>query len=133
MQLLDELPMIWTAAILLYASLSRSVPHPARFSIALTVSIIAITMLYLYVANPFILFVSFDTLLISILVVNQRKKTKRSSDYDIIFRMKWVGLLLLILGTACWIVDRVFCDTFQDWRQAIGQPWANLLELHGWW
>jgi dihydroceramidase len=133
MQLLDELPMIWTASILLYASLSRSVAHPARLSIGLTVTTIGITVLYLYVANPNILFITFGILLLAVLVVNLLKKTSMSSDNEIISNMKWIGIPLLVFGFACWILDRHFCDTFQAWREAIGQPWAALLELHGWW
>ena len=56
MQLLDELPMIWTASILLYASLSRSVAHPTLFAVGLTVTTIGVTVFYLHVANPEILF-----------------------------------------------------------------------------
>jgi Ceramidase len=74
MQLLDELPMIWTASILLYASLSRSVAHPAHLSIGLAEATIGITVFYLYVANPNILFITFGILLLTVLVVNLLKK-----------------------------------------------------------
>jgi dihydroceramidase len=133
MQLLDELPMIWTASILLYASLSRSVAYPARFSIALTAATVGITVFYLYVANPEILFISFGVLLVAVLIVNLLKKTSKSSDNEVVSKMKWVGIPMLVFGFVCWMVDRHFCDTLQAWREAIGQPWATLLELHGWW
>jgi dihydroceramidase len=132
MQLLDELPMTWTASILLYASLCRSVAHPARLSIVLASMTIGITVFYLYVANPNILFTSFGILL-AVLVVNLLKKTRVSSDGKVISKLKWVGIPLLAFGSACWILDMQFCDTLQAWREAIGQPWATLLELHGWW
>jgi dihydroceramidase len=133
MQLLDELPMIWTASILLYASLSRSVAYPTRLSIGLTVTTISTTVLYLYVANPNILFITFGILLLAVLIVNLLKKPSMSPDNEIISKMKWIGIPLLVFGFACWILDRHFCGTFQAWREAIGQPWAILLELHGWW
>ncbi len=133
MQLLDELPMIWTASILLYASLSRSVAYPARFSVGLLVTMVGITVFYLYVANPEILFTSFGVLLVAVLIVNLLKNTSKRSDNAIVSEMKWIGIPMLVLGFACWMVDRHYCDTLQAWREAIGQPWATLLELHGWW
>jgi dihydroceramidase len=132
MQLLDEIPMIWTASILLYASLSRSITHPARFAVGLTVAMIAVTVFYLNVANPEILLLSFGILLVVVLVVNLLKKTTISSDNEIVSKMKWIGIPSLVFGFACWMLDRHFCNMFQAWRAAIGQPWATLLELHGW-
>lgn len=94
---------------------------------------IGITVFYLYVANPNILFTTFGALLLAVLVVNLLKKTSVSSDSKVISHLKWVGIPLLVFGFACWILDMQFCDTFQAWREAVGQPWATLLELHGWW
>ncbi|PQE20990.1 putative alkaline ceramidase protein [Rutstroemia sp. NJR-2017a BBW] len=133
MQLLDELPMIWTASILLYASLSRSVAYPARFSTGITVATVGITVFYLYFAIPEILFISFGALLVAVLIVNLLKKTSESPDKKIVSKMKWIGIPMLAFGFACWMVDRHFCETLQAWREAVGQPWATLLELHGWW
>jgi dihydroceramidase len=133
MQLLDEIPMIWTASILLYASLSRSVAHPALLAVGLTVTTVGVTLFYLYVANPEILFLSFGILLVAVLVVNLLKKTPVSSDNALVSKMKWIGIPSLVFGFACWMSDRHFCDTFQAWRAAVGQPWATILELHGWW
>jgi len=133
MQLLDELPMIWTASILLYASLSRSVAYPAHFATGITVATVGITLFYLHVANPQILFISFGFLLVAVLIVNLLKKTSESSDNKIVSKMKWIGIPMLAFGFVCWIVDRHFCETLQAWREAVGQPWAALLELHGWW
>ena len=133
MQLLDELPMIWTASILLYASLSRSVAHPTRFATGITMATVGITVFYLYYADPEILFTSFGVLLVAVLIVNLFKKTSEGSDQEIVSKMKWIGIPMLLLGFVCWMVDRHFCDTLQAWREAVGQPWATLLELHGWW
>lgn len=133
MQLLDELPMIWTASILLYASLSRSVAHPTRFSIGLTAATTGITVFYLYVAKPEILFVSFGVLLIAVLIVNLLKETSKKPDKRIVSQMKWVGIPMLAIGFGCWLIDRHFCKTLQTWRAAVDQPYAALLELHGWW
>jgi len=125
--------MIWTASILLYASLSRSVAHPAGFSIGLTVATVGITVFYLYIANPEILFVSFGILLVAVLIVNLLKIPSKSSDNEIVSKMTRIGVPMLVFGFVCWMVDRHFCDTLRAWREAIGQPWATLLELHGWW
>jgi dihydroceramidase len=133
MQLLDELPMIWTASILLYASLSRSVAHPTWFSTGLTVATAGITVFYLYVANPEILFISFGVLLVAVLIVNLLKETSKGPDVEIVSQLKWIGIPLLIFGFACWMIDRHLCDTLHAWREAVGQPFATLLELHGWW
>jgi len=133
MQLLDELPMIWTASILLYASLSRSVASPARLATGVTMATVGITVFYLYATNPEILFISFGFLLVAVLIVNLLKKTSESSDNEIISKMKRIGFLMLVFGVVCWMVDRHLCKTLQVWREAIGQPWAILLELHAWW
>ena len=133
MQLLDELPMLWTASILLYTSLSRSVANPALFSTGVTVTTVGVTVLYLYIANPEILFVSFGILLITVLIVNLLKEPSKSSDNEVVSKIKWFGIPMLVFGFVCWMVDRHFCDVLQTWREAVGQPWATLQELHGWW
>ena len=97
MQLLDEIPMIWTASILLYASLSRSITHSTHFAVGLTVTIISLTIFYLTVANPEILFLSFGILLVVVLIVNLLKKTTISSDDEIVSKdeMDWNSIASL--------------------------------------
>ena len=58
------------------------------FSIRLIVAIVGITVFYLNVINPEILFISFGVLLIIVLIVNLLKILSKSLDNEIVSKLK---------------------------------------------
>ena len=47
--------------------------------------------------------------------------------------LQLVGTVTVLPGFLIWNIDNVFCGTLRAARDAIGYPWAVLLEGHGWW
>lgn len=48
-------------------------------------------------------------------------------------RQFWSATLPMALALILWMVDLTWCPPLRAVRAALGQPLANLLELHGWW
>ncbi|PKY04679.1 alkaline phytoceramidase [Aspergillus campestris IBT 28561] len=47
--------------------------------------------------------------------------------------MAWFGIAIFNFGYWLWLADQWACSFLTRAREAIGLPWAFLLELHGWW
>ncbi|KAL5361102.1 ceramidase [Aspergillus floccosus] len=43
------------------------------------------------------------------------------------------GCFSFVFGYFVWLIDSYACQTLTNMRQAVGLPFAFLLELHGWW
>lgn len=163
MQLVDELSMIYSSLIMLYASFSLQ--RSARFLQVLGVSLVSlglfITLYYHYLQDP--VFHQNAFALITIIVVvrsmymmevnlrpSLRKKATNGSgssskalqlvneqrDKIILKEMWWmvaIGLSIFLGGFAIWGLDRIYCSNIRRWRRQIGLPWGILLEGHGWW
>lgn len=48
-------------------------------------------------------------------------------------RQFWEATLVMALAVVLWTVDLTWCPPLRALRAAMGQPLANVLELHGWW
>lgn len=48
-------------------------------------------------------------------------------------RRFWRSAGILVLAFAVWNVDLEGCAALRSARDALGLPWAWVLELHGWW
>ena len=160
MQLVDELSMIYTTCLMVYASFGHS--RPTNVKIGLAVFLVAlcifITLYYHYLQDP-----AFHQNAYTILTVivlgrgmwimettlrpafrrNDESKTQSvqarlpvKKDVEIIREM-WVlvafGMSVFLTGYAIWGLDNVYCSTLRSWRRRVGLPWGLLLEGHGWW
>ncbi|EPQ26764.1 uncharacterized protein PFL1_05743 [Pseudozyma flocculosa PF-1] len=155
MQLLDELPMIYTSALLTYAVLETSPGYRSRtFPILLALFLLAlvssITWTYLHNQDPVFHQVAFATLLLSSTfrewyllhhpssplsssssssssspLINQRKREITSLNAK--------GAIIFALGFVIWNIDNLFCAQLTAWRHAIGYPAAWALQGHAWW
>lgn len=45
----------------------------------------------------------------------------------------WSATLVMALALVLWTVDLTWCPPLRALREAVGQPWGVVLELHGWW
>lgn len=158
MQLLDELSMIYTVCVLLYATFSFGRPRMVQYAVAVSATCLAvfITGYYHFLQDP--TFHQNAFALISAVIVFRsiyvmetalRPTTSRSEDAkpipltrtqkrDLnILRTMWTlvisGLVTVGVGFLLWTLDNTFCNTLRSWRRHIGLPWGILLEGHGWW
>ncbi|EAW08501.1 ceramidase [Aspergillus clavatus NRRL 1] len=65
-------------------------------------------------------------------LVNNRTLPGSASRRQI-WGMVRFGAAIFNLGYWLWLIDRWACGFLRDAREAIGLPWAFVLELHGWW
>ncbi|KAH7136655.1 ceramidase-domain-containing protein [Dactylonectria macrodidyma] len=148
MQLVDELSMIYTTCLMMYASFSHS--RSKVFSRLLGVSLLAlaafITLYYYITKNPDFHQTAYG--LLTALVVfrsmwvmeSQLRPALKERDAETsgeLLRTMWAmvvtGLAVFLGGYLLWTLDNEFCAQVTGWRRSIGLPWAVLLEGHAWW
>ena len=162
MQLLDELSMIYTTSIMVYALFSHRQSTRVRIAIFLALLSLAvfITAYYHYLQDPkfhqdmFALLtalVTFRSRWLMEFRLRPSRRPKRADakkldvaeqarvdrrDEDILktmWSMYGCGLGAFGVGFLIWKMDNIFCPTLRGWRREVGLPWGILLEGHGWW
>jgi len=148
MQLVDELSMIYTTCLMMYASFAYS--RSRYFSTMLGFCLLGvagfITLWYHLTKDPVFHQVMYAGLTATVVfrsmwvmeaqlrpALEARGSVNTKSLLKKVWRMVAVGLILFIGGFAIWNLDNVFCAQIRRFRRAIGLPWAILLEGHGWW
>ena len=163
MQLLDELSMIYTTCIMVYAVFSYH--QSTRACVAIFLAILSLAMFitgyYHYLQDPVFhqnMFALLTTVVvlrsmwIMELLLRPSRRAKRGDvalinnsaeqarvdrrDEDIL-KIMWTmiacGLSAMAIGFLIWKLDTIFCGTLRRWRRDVGLPWGILLEGHGWW
>ena len=162
MQLLDELSMIYSTCILVYALFSyrQSTKACIALSLALLSLAMFITGYYYYIKDPvfhqrmFALLTAIVTFRSMWLMESVLRPSRRAERGDAaliddaeqarvnrrdeqILKTMWTmvacGLSGIAIGFLIWRLDTVFCGTLRRWRREVGLPWGILLEGHGWW
>ena len=162
MQLVDELSMIYTTCLMVYATLSHKRSTTTRVVVAISQIALAlfITLYYHYLQDPlfhqnayailtaFVLLRSMYIMEANIRPSFQRQKTaranlpaqerKRQEERDAkILKHMWImsamGLGIFLGGFGIWNLDNIYCSKLRRWRHELGLPWGILLEGHGWW
>jgi dihydroceramidase len=163
MQLVDELSMIYTTCIMVYALFSHRQSTRARITMFLAILSLAvyITGYYYYIQDPkfhqnmFALLtavVALRSMWLMEFQLRPSRRAKKSGDVTLvdgaeqarvdrrdedILKTMWTmitcGLGAAAIGFLFWKTDNVFCGTLRRWRRDVGLPWGILLEGHGWW
>lgn len=140
MQLVDELSMIYTTCLMVWASFSRgmSVGYSTFLGFVLFVFAVGMSVIYHYLQDP--RFHQNGYALLSALFLFHSmylQETKiRSVDarcVNRLWRLIGWGINVFLSGFALWNIDNIFCDELRNWRRSVGLPWAVLAEGHGWW
>ena len=145
MQLLDELPMIYTSAVLTYCVFETSKGYnKPRYPILLPGILIAlvafITLAYLKNGNPVFHQVAYASIQIcsTIRVIYLlRTHFKASPSHRLkrkqIQSLYSFGAVIFLTGFAIWNIDNIWCGWLRGARKTIGYPYALILEGHAWW
>ena len=163
MQLVDELSMIYTTCILVYAVYSHGRSTKVAVTIGVSVFALAafITAYYHYLKNPVFHQNAFAVLTTSVVLRSMYtmekilRPSRRSRDSKLnghfdetertridrrdakilsnMWKLVAFGLGAIGLGFLIWNLDNVFCPVLRRWRREIGLPWGIFLEGHGWW
>ncbi|KAJ1019550.1 hypothetical protein NDA18_006028 [Ustilago nuda] len=148
MQLLDELPMIYTSAIMTYCltETSKGYANP-RFPLLLPAALVAltgwITAVYLWNGNPLFHQVAYAAMQVlstaRVIYLLRSSKSQLNTTTlakerkEEITNLYIFGTLIFLLGFAVWNIDNIFCYNLHQARNKLGYPCALLLEGHGWW
>ncbi|KAI5290754.1 hypothetical protein KEM52_000355, partial [Ascosphaera acerosa] len=162
-QLVDELSMIYTTAMVTYGSFAfrRSARYRVYLGVFLTSLCVFITAYYHYLQDPRFhetmygvltavlvfrsMYIMETTLRPSRRVnaewytpasTSERRAFEDARDLQIL-RTMWVmvcvGLSSFLGGFLFWNIDNHACDSLRSWRHLVGLPWGILLEGHGYW
>ncbi|KAG8785091.1 hypothetical protein FRC12_017989 [Ceratobasidium sp. 428] len=152
--LLDELPMIFVASLMLYLVCADSERWQAtgdRWKLKLGLAAVptGVSALYLYFPNPVLHQVCFATIQLTttyrtILLFRTAPKTIPQADLRAAKHYILSGSLLFILAFAIWNVDNIWCDAWTDlrnhfWRMSggsmsgLGVLVGAVTQGHAWW
>ncbi|KAJ1965025.1 alkaline ceramidase ydc1 [Dipsacomyces acuminosporus] len=138
-QLLDELPMLYTCAIALYAMIEvdRDVRYGWKLPAALIAFQAAITVTYIFwIQSPVFHQVAFALTAIGGVVFGYKRLCEMSirSDTRRLFnRLVILGNLGMWGGFFVWNLDNIFCHKLRSYRSYVDTPLDVFLQLHGWW
>ena len=137
-QLLDELPMIYTTIIMVWAMWSHGVSKTSAVVLAVVLAAfgIAVTVIYLSIKDPLFHQVAYAFLTGLVLTRSCYLMLVHVPDQKVRKDMYWVisiGVLTFLAGFVCWIIDNEYCSEVTRIRRRIGLPWGMLLEGHGYW
>ncbi|KAI9899543.1 hypothetical protein N3K66_006004 [Trichothecium roseum] len=149
MQLVDELSMIYTTCLMLYASFSFS--RSRTFSSILGVSLLALaggfTAYYhttkdpVFHQNAYALLtatVIFRSMWVMEYRLRPALRSRVNDQYTTqllctMWAMVATGLTVFLGGFLVWNLDNWYCAEARRFRRTIGLPWALLFEGHAWW
>jgi len=132
MQLLDELPMIYSTCVFVFCVLEdrRKLKYGPILPLGLLVLAIFITVTYLSWPNPIFHQFCYGTLVI-IVVGKCVQVYQNTTDQTFRFFLP-IGIISYGFGFFLWNVDNHFCEQLRQLREKVF-PFSPLFELHAWW
>nr|XP_033806020.1 alkaline ceramidase 3 [Geotrypetes seraphini] len=133
MQLLDELPMIYSSCVLVYC-LYECFKHRNSYNYLLVFILILfsliVTIVYLRWKKPLFHQVMYG-LLVFILVL--RSVYIITWVYPWLRSLAYTSLGLFLMGFFLWNLDTLFCDTWRGARQKMPPVLGAVTQFHAWW
>jgi len=134
-QLMDELPMVWGSAYMVYClNRVRVQPHEktTEMGVLMIAYTIFVTVMYLVNKDPTFHEIAYGFLVFVMLGYDLRLNTQQKSKVGL--RIFSAGLTMYGVGFALWNVDNHFCDNLKHIRSSVPYDFlAPLTQLHGWW
>uniref|UniRef100_A0A8D1V9X2 Alkaline ceramidase n=2 Tax=Sus scrofa TaxID=9823 RepID=A0A8D1V9X2_PIG len=133
MQLLDELPMIYSCCIFVYCMFEcfktkSSVNYHLLFTLVLFSLIV--TTVYLKVKEPIFHQVMYGMLVFTLVV---------RSIYIVTWVYPWLrglgytSLGIFLMGFLLWNIDNIFCDSLRNFRKKVPPIIGVTTQFHAWW
>ncbi|KAI8895983.1 ceramidase [Globomyces pollinis-pini] len=137
MQLLDELPMIYATASLVYCAFNMFHDHRKSTGIGLTLYCLMSTIHYVTTRNFRFFQASYGLLVLATLLVPLGQiyilSTKHPYASQKVFRLFLLNLGAYLTGFILWNIDNSHCDQLRNIRESFGGPVSGILQLHAWW
>ncbi|KAG9008068.1 hypothetical protein FRB94_013725 [Tulasnella sp. JGI-2019a] len=139
--ILDELPMLWSAAMGLYLTRVGGADHGSTGLKMLMIAVpTGLSWLYLSYPNPVLHQVAYGVMQAIIItqVVRMFKRLPRETAEQVRMREEcrsqfYKGAGFCLLGFAIWNVDNIFCDHLTGIRSGKGELVGLITQGHAWW
>ncbi|XP_056100456.1 alkaline ceramidase 3 [Rhinichthys klamathensis goyatoka] len=133
MQLLDELPMIYSCCVFVYClyecfKQERAVNY-SSITLLVTFSII-VSVVYLIWKEPVFHQVMY-AVLVAFLVI--RSVFIVTWVYPWLRALCFTSLTVFLLGFVLWNIDNIMCDSLRATRQRLPPVFGAVTQLHAWW
>ncbi|KAL4220740.1 Alkaline ceramidase 3 [Mactra antiquata] len=132
MQLLDELPMIWGSAFLIYAIVMVEEP-PNKSNIPLQIALFTycsiVTIVYICSNVPVFFQIAYAIMVLCMVFSCARLIRGLHTCNKNIFI---AGVFSYGMGFFLWNIDNSFCTSLRSIREVTG-PLSPIFELHAWW
>lgn len=66
-------------------------------------------------------------------IVYHKQPPRPREEMSRLKRQFWSATGAMALALVLWLVDLTWCPPLRALREMVGQPFAIMLELHGWW
>ncbi|WFD32646.1 hypothetical protein MSPP1_003695 [Malassezia sp. CBS 17886] len=147
-QLLDELPMIWASSFASWCLLdvtmsTRRRLNPYVLPAVIGATVVFVSATYVWNKNPVFHQVAYALIFAYSSINAIIAMTHPDSPFALTpaarvarahaRRLQLVGTGVFLLGFFVWNIDNIYCGWLRGMRDAVGYPWAVLLEGHGWW
>jgi len=134
MQLLDEIPMVWSSCVFIYLQhmvYSKKGETGAWMASLLFTYASTFTVVYLTWTNPLIHQTMYGILVVY--MIYQAVQILRSNYNSSSFKLFIIATLMYGTGFLLWNLENEFCDRVQSVRRSVPSVLAPLTQLHGWW
>ncbi|ELT92776.1 hypothetical protein CAPTEDRAFT_214376 [Capitella teleta] len=132
MQLMDELPMIWGSAFLIY-SLASMDNAPGKINAPLGIGLflysLIVTLVYIMVKDPIFHEAAYGLMVVTMIALSVRIMRNHDSSWWCFM----AALSLYTIGFIIWNLDNHFCHHFRSARESMGYPLKPLMQGHAWW
>jgi dihydroceramidase len=132
MQLLDELPMIWGSAFLIYALIEvdgSKNQHNVKLSLSLFIYCLIVTVVYLTINEPVFHECAYALMVLTMVFYSLRIIRNYAHSLHLFI----LSIALYGTGFIIWNLDNIFCDKIRSARSEVGYPLKPLLQGHSWW
>ncbi|KAJ5184837.1 alkaline phytoceramidase, partial [Penicillium cf. griseofulvum] len=138
-QMMDDLSMHFTTTPVLHRVLTANSNRRESIVIAMVLSSILLVLITFHmITNELIVhsvsFVGTVTIIgVRTIGLVRSRTLPDSAARRQVWGMVRFGAVIFNVGYWLWLVDQWACGFLTKTREAIGLPWAFVLELHGWW
>jgi len=134
MQLLDELPMMFTTCVFIYCMAQiKAGPEKSNYILMMMLFLYsaAFVAIYMVWTNPLVMESMYGVLVV-VLIVQCAYLVYKERDPGCL-KLFGVGTFMYALAFLLWNIDNNFCSTLQDFRASAPAGLGVLSQLHAWW
>ncbi|KAL3848575.1 hypothetical protein ACJMK2_019425 [Sinanodonta woodiana] len=132
MQLLDELPMIWGTAFLVYSFIEVDSPpnsHNKPLEVILLLYCLVVTIIYMTTNNTVFHEIAYGLMVACMVFASVRMLLTMECSKSLFI----TAFIFYMVGFLLWNIDNVYCGKLSYIRKDIAGMLGPLSEMHAWW